>query len=181
MELHDALEAKIADGTATERDRQQAHASIQAIADDGTAEYAFVRAALAGRLAQERGLAAIGLVKEVETWAMRSIERDPAYRRGEARRMLGTLYVLASKHVEHGDSEEGLTLLEDLVAEYPDDVVNHLRLGEGYVALGDPEGGFEALCRAHAGRSALSREEVELLNGLIEDAGGMEALGCGGA
>lgn len=179
MGLHDALEARIQAGTATAREREYAYASIQSWEDDGTAEYAFVRAALAGRLAQERGLAAIGLVKETERWATTSIERDPEYRKGAARRMLGTLYVLAGNHVEHGDSEEGLSMLEDLADQYPDDPVNQLRVGEGYVSLGDPEGGFEALCRAHANKSGLSPEEADLLTRLIKDAGGMDALGCG--
>lgn len=177
IEVHDALEAMIQAGTAVERDRQHAYEVIQGW-EDGSASYAFARGALAGRLAEERGLAAIGLVKEAETWARKSIERDPNFRDGAATRMLGTLYVLAGDHVEHGDSEEGLELLEDLVAAYPNQAVNHLRLAEGYISLGDPEGGYEAMCKAIAGRGELTREEDELLTRLIADVGGEEVLGC---
>jgi hypothetical protein len=175
--IHDALEALIQSGAATEDDRKYAYEAVLEW-DDGSAEYAFVRGALAGRLAQARGLAAVGLVKESETWAKTSIERDRNYADGAARRMLGTLYVLAGDYVEHGDSEEGLELLEELVEEHPDQIVNWLRMAEGYVALGDPEGGFEGLCTAQAGKDQLTGEEAELLTHLIEDAGGQEELGC---
>jgi hypothetical protein len=175
--VHDALEALIQSGRATEADRIYAHEAVSG-RDDGTAEHAFVRAALAGRLAQARGLSALALLHEAEQWARTSVERDPDYRRGAARRLLGTLYVLAGPHTRHGDSETGLSMLEELAARWPEDAVNHLRVGEAYVALGDPEGGRDALCRARAGRSMLTPEESSLLDRLVADAGGEEALAC---
>jgi hypothetical protein len=53
---------------------------------------------------------------------LRSIKLDPKFRNDAASRLLGTMYVVApSSFVEHGDSEQGLELLEGLVDEYPGD------------------------------------------------------------
>jgi tetratricopeptide (TPR) repeat protein len=179
VQVYEALERLIQLQQATERDREYAYDVLQE-GDDGTPRYAFVRAAVAGRLAQERGLTALGLIKEAEAWVRKSVARDPEFERGAARRMLGTLYVLAGSHSEHGDSEEGLELLEQLAAQYPGDAVNHLRVGEAYVALGDAEGGYASLCRAQADRESLTPEEARLLERLIADAGGEAAIGCDG-
>ena len=177
IEVHDALEAMIQAGTAVEKDRQYAYEVVRA-GTTARPPTPLPAGRSRGDWRRSGGLAAIGLVKEAETWARKSIERDPKFRDGAATRMLGTLYVLAGDHVEHGDSEEGLELLEDLVAAHPEQAVNHLRLAEGYISLGDPEGGYEAMCKAIAGRGDLTREEDELLTRLIADVGGEEVLGC---
>ena len=64
-------------------------------AEQDTAAYAFARAAVTGRLVQQRGLRGASLVGEVERWALRSRELDPDFRDGAATRLLGTLYVIA--------------------------------------------------------------------------------------
>jgi predicted Zn-dependent protease len=144
-----------------------------------TAAYGYARASLAGRLAQIRGLTAIPLITEMEAWARYSIELDPHFRGGAARRMLGTLYSLApAALVKHGDSEKGLELLEELVEEYPDAPENRLRLAEAYISLDDPDPSFEHLCRCLAQQRALRPSEQRLLATLVEDVGGRAALGC---
>ncbi len=144
-----------------------------------TAEYAFARAALAGRLAEVKGLSAINLITEMERWARVSMALNPRFRRGAARRMLGTLYALApTRLVRYGDSEDGLELLEEQVEKYPDDLVNHLRLAEGLVSLNDHEGAFDALCRCLRKKSELRPSEQRLLTTLVREVGGPGALGC---
>src|SRR5438876_256653 len=78
-----------------------------------TPEYAYARAQITGRLAQVRGLTAVFLIHEMETWGRISMKLDPKWHDGAARRLLGTLYVLAPANLlQHGNSEEGLDLLE---------------------------------------------------------------------
>ncbi|PRQ09295.1 hypothetical protein ENSA7_09870 [Enhygromyxa salina] len=178
LALYELLEARIAAGTDSEADRVAALEQVRAAADDQSAAYAYVRAAIAGRVAEGRGLKALKLLEEMRTWALTSIERDAEYRDMAATRMLGTLYVLAGQHLADGDSEAGLELLEDVVAAHPDGPTNHLRLAEGYVALGDPEPGFPSLCLAQGARGQLSAEEQRLLDGLLKDIGGAELLVC---
>ncbi|NVB42224.1 hypothetical protein G6O69_30655 [Pseudenhygromyxa sp. WMMC2535] len=181
---YEALEARIAAGAegqgegASEADRVTALEQVRAAADDDSAAYAYARAAVAGRVAELRGLRALDILEEMQTWSKRSIERDPAFMDMAAQRMLGTLYVLASKHLDEGDSEEGLELLESVVDAHPDAAINHLRLAEGYISLGDPDPAFDELCAAQAGRASLAAEERVLLDRLIADVGGGDALGC---
>lgn len=175
--VYEQLEAEIEAGEVGKKRRQRAYEAVVGW-DDQSADYAFARAALAGRVAESRGLAALDMVEETEKWARTAIDRDPTLREGAAQRMLGTLYVLAGKHTEHGDSEEGLELLEAQAERHPDAAVNHLRLAEGYISLGDPEGAFEPLCRAQAGRDTLGGRDVELLERLLAEVGGVESLEC---
>jgi tetratricopeptide (TPR) repeat protein len=177
--IHETLERRIEEGSVSEADRQAALDQIHSIEDDGSVEYAYARASIAGRAAQNRGLAALDQIEEVRVWAKKSLEREPEFRARAAQRMLGTLYVLAGRHLSEGDSEEGLELLEELVELHPEDARNHLRLAEGYVFLGDPESAFEPLCAAKAGQESFAREERELLARLVEEVGGEAALGCG--
>jgi len=187
IEIYEALEAEIEAAVqagkgkdAVDKDRRQAaHAAIAEIEDDGSATYAFARAAVAGRVAEARGLSALDKVEEAERWGLRSMERDPSFKDGAAQRLVGTLYVMAGKHTEHGDSERGLELLEALVETYPDDPVNRVRVAEGYVTLGDPEGAFDPLCVALDGRDALPPGEARLLDALVEQVGGEAVLACG--
>jgi hypothetical protein len=145
-----------------------------------SAEYAYARAALAGRLAEVKGLSALNLIVEMERWARVSMALNPRFRSGAARRMLGTLYVLApARFVKYGDSEDGLELLELQVEKYPRELVNRLRLAEGYVALNDHESAFEPLCACLAQKAELRPSEQRLLKTLVREIGGPAALECG--
>ncbi len=171
LEISDALEALIESGAATPADREYAYQVVSAKVVD-TAAYAFARAAVTGRLVQQRGLTGARLIDEVEIWALRSRELDPGFRDGAATRLLGTLYVIApGALVKHGDSEQGLELLEGLVNEHPDIIENQLRLAEAYIALGDPDPAGPALCICLAHRQALRRDDQQLLDQLVATAG----------
>jgi len=179
LAISDELEALIEKGGDTEDDRVYALDQVRAIADDDSAAYAFARAALAGRVAELRGVKAGKLVGEAESFARRSIERDPEFRGKAASRLLGSLWVQAPPRLlEHGDSEEGLSLLEDLVQEQPDEILNHLRLAEAYLFLGDPEPAVPHLCTAKAGQASLRQDDAALLTRLLEEAADEEAIEC---
>lgn len=178
LALADKIEDLIDAQTARAEDRAAAYEAVKQW-EDNTASYAFARAALAGRLAETKGLGAALLIAEMEKYARRSLALDPRFRNGAARRMLGTLYVLApAQLVKHGDSEEGLTLLEKQVERYPNDIVNHLRLAEGYIALSDPDPAYEILCRVVERKDELRPSEARLLSTLIDSLGGAAELGC---
>jgi hypothetical protein len=99
-----------------------------------------------------------------------SFTKDPNFRRGAAQRMLGTLYVLAPGFMlKHGDSEEGLELLEQLVKKWPADIENHLRVAEAYIALGDDESAVDHLCFCLERKRDFRLDDRELLEKLIED------------
>lgn len=167
----DALEALIAEGKDSPADRELALKAVR-VHEEQTAAYAFARAAVTGRVVQSRGLTGAGLVSDVEKWALLSKKLDPGFRNGAAARLLGTLYVMApAGWLEHGDSEQGLELLEGLVKEHPEQLENHLRLAEAYIALGDPAPATPYLCRCLARRVDLRRDEQQLLDHLFADAG----------
>ncbi len=173
----DALEALIASGKDTPADREYAYGVVRARAGD-TAADAFARAAVTGRLVQQKGLLAANLVGDVERFARRSHELDPSFRDGAATRLLGTLYVIApATLLSHGDSERGLELLEDLVHEHPGVLENHLRLAEAYIALGDPGPASPHLCRCLANKAALRGDEQALLSMLVASAGPLPCTG----
>jgi hypothetical protein len=176
LAISDALEALIQQGADTPGDRQLAY---DAVMDDDadTAADTFARAAITGRLVQQRGLLGADLVGDVERNARRSRELDPAFRDGAATRLLGTLYIIAPAiYLKQGDSELGLELLEGLVEQRPDVPENHLRLAEAYIALRDPDPAGPHLCRALASREALRPDERVLLDRLVESTG---PLDCG--
>ena len=111
---------------------------------------------------------------------MKSRALDPNFRDGAATRMLGTLWVLAPADLlEAGDSEEGLALLEGLVAQHPDVPDNHLRLAEALVALDDDEAAHLPLCRAGAGRARLRRDHQALLDRLVSEVGPLSCAPSG--
>jgi hypothetical protein len=171
LAISDALEKLIAEGKDTPSDREFALRAIQARPEE-TAAYAFARAAVAGRVVQARGIGGAGLVTEVEHWAQISRKLDPNFREGAATRMLGTLYVMApSGWLEHGDSEQGLELLEGLFKAHPGTLENSLRLAEAYVALGDPKTAETYLCRCLPRKAELRRDEQQLHDHLFADAG----------
>jgi len=180
LEVYRALEAKIDAQTDSKADRKQAYGQVADL-DDGSADYAFARAALAGRLAQARGLKAGKLVTEAESFARRVLEAEPDYGEGAVIRLLGSLYVNApARLVKHGDSETGLSMLEKEVEAHPDRVESRLRLGEAYIALNDPEPSFPHLCICIQNRATFAGDNQRLLARLVDEVGGEEALGCGG-
>ncbi len=180
LEIYRALEAKIDAGEDSKADRKDAYNKVVEL-DDGSNDYAFARAALAGRLAQARGVKAGKLVTEAESYARRVLEAEPDYGEGAVVRMLGSLYVNApARLVKHGDSETGLEMLEKEVSGHPDRVESRLRLAEAYVALGDPEPSFPHLCACIQNRTSFGGDNQRLLGRLVDEVGGEEALGCGG-
>jgi len=167
----DALEALIADGKDTPADREYAY-TIVCEREETSAAYAFARAAVTGRLVQQRGLLGASLVPDVERWALRSRTLDADFRDGAATRLLGTLYVVAPAGlVAHGDSEQGLSLLEGLTQKYPGTPENHLRLAEAYIALGDPGPAAPHLCFSLERRAMLRQDDAQLLDQLVATTG----------
>jgi hypothetical protein len=171
LALSDGLEALIAAGRDTPADREYAYDVVR-VREEDTAPSMFARAAVTGRLVQQKGLLAAHLVPEIERGARRSRDLDPEFRGGAATRLLGTLYVMApAVLLQHGDSEVGLELLEGLVQTHPEGIENHLRLAEAYIALGDPAPAGPHLCRCLADKAALRRDDQTLLQQLIDEAG----------
>lgn len=172
LALDDALEALIDERSDTPADREFAYKSVLQAPDKGGPETPFARAAVTGRFIQQRGLLAAGLVADVERNAELSQARDPEFREGAATRLLGTLYVMApATLVAHGNSEIGIELLEGLVAKYPDSLENHLRLAEGYLALGDTKPALPHLCLCLAKKEELRASDQALLDELVVGAG----------
>ncbi len=179
LALSDRIEELIDEERDTPADRESAYEAVREWRQK-SAEYSYARAKLAGRLAEVKGLLAVGLIADMEQHARISIALDPRFRNGAARRMLGTLYVLApSSMLKFGDSEEGLEILEEVLERYPNDPKNHLRAAEGYIALNDHESAFEPLCFAHAHQNELRPSEKRLLDTLIKQVGGVDKLECG--
>ena len=171
LAIADALEALIDEGKATEHDRQVAYETLRD-AQMPTAQYAFARAMVTGRLAQVKGLAGAMLAREMESWAETARKLDSAFRDGGATRMLGTLYVLAPSSVlAHGDSEKGLEMLEKNRKDYPNAIENHLRYAEALIALNDAGSATEALCKCRAEKAKLRKDDQALLDKLFQDAG----------
>lgn len=171
LTVSDALEALIDSGRDTPADRQYAYDIVKQNTDD-TAPATFARAAVMGRLVQQKGLSASDLVPEIERCGRRSRELDPSFRDGAATRLLGTLYVMApGVLLEHGNSEAGLEMLEDLAQAHPEVVENHLRLAEAYIALGDPAPANPHLCVCLANQTALRGDAQKLLEQLLDNAG----------
>lgn len=177
--VSDQLEALIEEGKDTPDAREQAYEQVRRNPSE-TASAAFGRAAVTGRVVQQKGLLAANLVRDVEFYARRSRELDPAFRDYASTRMLGTLYVMApAALLKHGDSESGLEMLERLAREHPNVPENDLRLAEAYVSLGDNPHARPYVCRALTARSRLRRDDQALLNQLFSQltAGG-KSLGC---
>jgi len=168
----DALEALIADGKDSPADRRYAYDVVRRREED-TAGYTYARAVVTGRLVQQEGLLGASRVPDVERYARRSRELDPDFRDGAATRVLGTLYVVApASLLVHGDSEEGLALLEGLAQHHPETAANHLRLAEAYIALGDVAPAGPHLCLLLSHRGELHADEQVLLDRLVREIGG---------
>jgi len=174
LAVSDALEALIAAGNDTPTDRQYAY-DIVSVDTNDTPAANYARASVTGRLVQQKGLLGASMIADVERNARRSRELDPTFRSGAATRLLGTLYVLApASFLKHGDSEDGLDLLEGLVKAQPDVAENHLRLAEAYIALGDPTPAAPHLCRCLDMRATLRRDEQLLLAHLVANLGKLD-------
>jgi hypothetical protein len=179
LALSDALEALIAEGKDTPEDRDFAFREVQQ-RDDGTAGYAFARAAVIGRYVQGHGLTKGPLIAEMERYARQSRALDPSFRGSAATRMLGTLYVLVpASLLKHGNSEDGLSMLEGLVKAHPEVMENRLRVAEAYMALNDPGPAYPHLCQCIAQKAALRRDDQRLLERLVKEAG--DKLRCDAA
>ncbi|NUP07265.1 MAG: hypothetical protein HOW73_14520 [Polyangiaceae bacterium] len=181
LALSDALEKLITEGRDTQEDRDAAYELVQTLPTE-TAGDAFGRAAIAGRLAEKKGaLSVLGddsptsLVAEAEEYARKSRKLDPEFRLGAATRMLGTLYVMAPANLlQGGNSEDGIEILEHLVATHPEVIDNHLRLAEGYIALGDKDSAKKPLCIAINGRASLRKNDGALLDKLAKEVEGLD-------
>lgn len=171
LEVSDSLEVLINDGQDTPADRQYAYDVVKLNTED-TAAATFARAAVMGRLVQQKGLASANLIPEIERNGRRSRELDPEFRNGAATRLLGTLYVMApAVLLKHGNSESGLELLEDLAQTHPEVFENHLRLAEAYIALGDPDPAAPHLCACLAHEAMLKPDDRRLLQQLVNNTG----------
>jgi hypothetical protein len=168
--ISDTLERLIAADQDDTEDREFAYWVIMQRGQPRTAAAAFARAACAGRVAELRGLNAGRFVREVETFGEMSHALDPTFRSGAAKRMVATLYVYApASMVEHGDSETGLAMLEELVREWPDDVLHHLRLAEAYIELDDVAPSYPHLCFCLARQESLRPDDRALLSRLVRE------------
>ena len=177
IQIYDALELLVANGDDTRNDRKTAWRAVRDRNED-TAEGQFAWAAIAGRYVQYKGLLAANLLEDIEDHARRSLELDPNFRNGAAKRILGAMYVAApSNLVEHGDSEVGLEMLEELVTRYPDDPENHFFLAEAYITLNDPEPALPHLCFCLAHKEKMREDQQALLPSLFSDAGATECPG----
>ena len=177
LTLSDALEDLIAAGRDSEEDRDAAYDLAKMLPAD-TAGDAFGHAAIAGRVAEKKGAGSLfstdksptSLVGEAERFAIMSRDKDPDFRDGAATRMLGSLYVLApSDMLKHGDSEEGLSMLEHLAQAKPAVPQNQLRLAEAYIALQDKESARQPLCKSVALRSGFRHDDQMLLDKLLDE------------
>ena len=179
LAVSDELEALIEAGTDTPAARETAYDKVRQAPCEGVGQ-SFGRAAVTGRIVQQKGLLAANLVRDVEFYARRSRDLEPSFRDFASTRMLGTLYVLApAALLKHGDSESGLEMLEVLARDHASVPENHLRLAEAYVSLGDNASARPHVCHTLAMRTRLRRDDQNLLNQLFAQltAGG-KSLGC---
>jgi hypothetical protein len=169
--LCEALEVLIDQRRDRRADREYAYDQIRTFSEE-TAAYYYALASITGRLVQDRGLLGAPQIGEMEGAAEKSRALDPTFQQGAATRLLGTLYVFApTTFLEHGDSETGLELLEELTVQMPDVVQNHLRLAEAYIALSDPVPAEPHICTCLAQRDQLRPDDQRLLDQLIRTVG----------
>lgn len=99
-----------------------------------------------GRVAQGRGLGGLSAFRRAAKWGQIAYERDPEFKSGMPRRVLGSMWALGGQHLRGKDSEAGLELLFEQFKRYPQDPINVLRISEALVSLGDLEGAQEVYC-----------------------------------
>lgn len=171
LAVSDALEALIAQDRDRAADRSFALTFVREHAAD-TAAAKFACASVAGRYVQQRGLLAVQVLSEIEECARRSRQLDPSFRDGAATRLLGSVYVMApAQFVKYGNSETGIDMLEEMVDRNPQLAENHLRLAEGYIALGDAASAVPHLCMSQLRRAQLRPDESKLLDQLLRAGG----------
>lgn len=169
--LCEALEVLIDEGRDRHADREFAYDEVRKYSEE-TAAYYYALASITGRLVQDRGLLGAPQIREMERAAEKSRAFDPMFQNGAAARLLGTLYVFApATLLEHGDSESGLDILEDLTEQQPEIMQNHLRLAEAYIALSDPTPAIPHLCLCIANRDKLRPDEQRLVDQLVRTIG----------
>jgi hypothetical protein len=172
LAISDALEALIAEGQDSPRHREYALKLISAHPEN-TADYAFARAAVTGRVLQSRGLfTGIPLVGDVAHWADVSRKLDPEFREGAATQLWAILCTQAPPALLPSgcDAEQGIAMLVALVKKY-DKARNHLRLAEAYIVQGDAASAVPELCPCIRRRNELRHDEQKLLDTLMSDAG----------
>ena len=164
LAVSDELEALIEKGTDTPAAREVAYEKVRKSSCEGAGQ-SFGRAAVTGRIVQQKALLAANLVRDVETYARRSRDLEPTFRDFASTRMLGTLYVLApAALLKHGDSETGLELLETLVHDHPDVPENRLRLAEALAAAGrqdEADRAFNTMAQSEGVASAFNAYAAE--------------------
>jgi hypothetical protein len=179
LAISDALEALITEGQDSPRHREYALKLISAHPEN-TADYAFARAAVTGRVLQSRGLfTGIPLVGDVAHWADVSRKLDPEFREGAATRLWAILCTQAPPALLPSgcDAETGITMLAALVKKH-DNVGNHLRLAEALIVQGDVASAVPELCYCLLHRNELRHDEQKLLDNLVRDAGNPKCPGA---
>ncbi len=170
LALSDALEAEYDAGPPSDQDVGWAYDRVKD-RSVSTAADAYGKAKITARWVQVRGALAAGQLREVERLLLLSQRLDPGFRGGVAKRALGILYVNApARLLEHGDSETGLALLEELASEHPEDIETQLRLAEAYVALNDPDPAHPLLCACQRRRASLRAADQRRLDELMSEA-----------
>lgn len=134
-----------------------------------------------GRVAQGRGLGGLTAFRKAAKWGQIAYTRDPEFKDGMPRRVLGSMWALGGQHLRGKDSEAGLELLFEQFKRYPQDAENLLRVCEALVTLGDLEGAQEVYCAYNAlpqrPWSGLHRE-AQALRAQLHDQFESEGLGC---
>jgi hypothetical protein len=122
----------------------------------GPPGYFFARAAIAGRLAENRGARRWACVTETEDYARRARAADPDFLDGSATRMLGSLYVLAPDEpaAQARRLGDGPRAARGRGQGSPRSLISRLRLAEAYIALNDPDPATEHLCVVQAGEAS---------------------------
>ena len=101
-----------------------------------------------GLRARQRGAGAAMMLKSIYTHAKASVDLDPNYEQGAARRLLAVILVKAPGWPQGpGDFDGGVKMLEDYVAQYP-------RVAQGYIHLADA---YLDAHRVRDGENALTR------------------------
>lgn len=96
----------------------------------------YFSAASAGLVAESQLAPGKSFQEAVEKPALLLVEKSPGYEAGGGLRILGALYTKAPTWpVGVGDLDEGISLLERAVADYPTHPLNHLFLAEAYAKV----------------------------------------------
>jgi len=106
----------------------------------------YFQSAAAGIRASMTRSPTLELQKQVAEPATRLQKLNDTYARGGALRILGAMYASAPAWpVGVGDLDEALELLEEAVARFPAEALNHFFLGEAYLKVGRTRDGVREL------------------------------------